>query len=93
MKQKATKEKAKKETKAPLKKVKAIEAWVGMPEFSMKSVEPVKQLIVNFESMEDVHKFSKLVGQHITAKTRSIYYPEQLEEAALNKRWSKSKKK
>lgn len=61
----------------------------GMPEFNQPNIKPIKQLIVNFMSNEDMHKFSKLVGQAITAKTRSIYYPEAKEENAINKRWSK----
>lgn len=61
----------------------------GMPEFNQPNVKPVKQLTVNFMTNEDMHKFSKLVGQQITAKTRSIYYPEMKEENAIDKRWSK----
>lgn len=87
----------KKEKPKPVKtkkeKFNAMEHWKGMPEFTMTSAAPVKQLIINFESMEDVHKFAKLVGQHITAKTRSIYFPEVLPENALDKRYSDKRKK
>lgn len=67
--------------------------WKGMPEFNQPDAGPVKSLIVNFASMEDVHRFAKLIGgQIITAKTRSVWYPFVPEESALDKRWSDKKK-
>lgn len=79
----------------PIKKLKSKDLmekhWKGMPEFNQPGIKPVKVLTVNFESNEAMHKFSKLVGQLITAKTRSIWYPKVVEESALDKRWSKKK--
>lgn len=65
--------------------------WQGMPEFTRRSIEPIKQLIVNFDTKEDMLKFSKLVGQAITAKTKSIYYPEFHDVLYTDKRWSDKK--
>lgn len=65
--------------------------WQGMPEFTRRSIEPIKQLIVNFDTKEDMLKFSKLVGQPITAKTKSIYYPEFHDVLCTDKRWSDKK--
>lgn len=59
-----------------------------MPEFKQDNLLAVHKVIVNFQNKEDMHKFAKLVGQLITAKTRSIWYPEVAETPALNKRWS-----
>jgi len=59
----------------------------GMPEYSQKDLSPVKQLTVSFATNEDMHKFSKLVGQLITAKTRSIWYPEVKNNTIMDKRW------
>lgn len=66
--------------------------WKGMPEYVSNDVGPVKALIVNFENMENVHKFAKLIGQPITAKTRSVWYPEVPIEGAIDKRWSDAEK-
>jgi len=49
--------------------------WVGMPEFEQEDLGAVKQLKVNFASLEDLQLFSNLVGQPVTEKTKSIWYP------------------
>lgn len=85
-----------KKPSAPKEKVKRFdpkEHWKGMPEFHQPDAGPVKQLIVNFENMENVHKFSKLIGQPITAKTKFVWYPEVPIEGAIDKRWSDKPKK
>lgn len=83
--------KKQKETPAK-KKFKAEEHWKGMPEFNQPGIAPVKTLTVNFETKEHMLKFSKLIGQEITAKTRSVWFPVVPEESALNKRWADKKK-
>lgn len=77
---------AKKE--APKKKVDYKEMWKGMPEFVQEDARPIKQILVGFATPEDILKFSKLVGQPITDKTRSIWYPKVEDDGALDKRWS-----
>ncbi len=67
--------------------------WKGMPEFNQPDAGPIKALIVNFENMENVHKFAKLIGQPITAKTKFVWYPEVPFEGAIDKRWSDKPKK
>lgn len=80
---------AKEKTKAPKRSEIIKQAWKGMPEFHQPNAGPVKSLIVNFQTMEDVHQFAKIIGgQLITAKTRSVWYPAVPEELALDKRWS-----
>lgn len=91
MKKKAAKKEVKKQA---AKKINYDEHWVGMPEFNQPDKTAIKSVTVNFESKEDMLKFSKLVGQEVTSKTRSIWYPKVYEETALDKRWSdKTKKK
>lgn len=77
----------------PVKKEKfdAKKHWTGMPKFEQPGILPIKTLKVNFLTKEDMLKFSKLIGQEITAKTPSIWYPIQPEETALDKRWSDKK--
>lgn len=49
--------------------------WKGMPEFNMEDKKPFHQIIVSFESNEDVRKFRELIGQKVTYKTKSIWFP------------------
>ena len=61
--------------------------WIGMPEFIQEDLEPKFQIIVSFESEEDMEEFSKLVSQTITPNTRSIWYPEAEIGRISNKRY------
>jgi hypothetical protein len=49
--------------------------WGGMPAFHQDDQMPVKQLLVNFASAEDVQSFAALVGQSITMATKSVWCP------------------
>ncbi len=49
--------------------------WVGMPEFKQEKKEPYKKLIIRFETEEDYNNFSKIIGQRLTQKTKSIWHP------------------
>ena len=60
---------------APTKTAATSLHWGGMPEYVYADVAPVLKLIVNFDSLEAVEEFSKLVEQKITVRTRSIYFP------------------
>ena len=51
--------------------------WQGMPEFKMGNTEPCQKITVNFQTFEDVRAFADLVGQRVTNKTDSIWYPAQ----------------
>lgn len=73
-------------------KIDYAEHWKGMPEFNQPGIKPVKSLKVNFATNADMLKFSKMVGQEITAKTQSIWFPIQPEETAIDKRYSSRKK-
>lgn len=55
------------------------EVWQGMPEFNSTALD-YKQLIINFETMDDYYKFAELVGQKLTDKTRSIWIPKRITE-------------
>lgn len=52
------------------------EHWKDMPEFVQKDLTPIFSVIVHFEKKEDVKKFAELIGQTITYKTRSLWYPK-----------------
>ena len=51
------------------------EHWQGMPEYSQEDLSQFKTLIVHFASQEDMAAFAKLVGQRITFRTQSLWYP------------------
>lgn len=49
--------------------------WQGMPEFEQEDLSAKKSLIVNFASLEDMAAFADLIGQPLTEKTQSVWYP------------------
>jgi hypothetical protein len=52
------------------------ELWQGMPEFENKP-KAIQSIYVHFEKRDDIDAFAELIGQMITEKTRSIWYPEK----------------
>ena len=50
--------------------------WVGMPEFVQEKQDPFTQVIVRFETEEDMVDFSRIIGQKITPDTKSLWHPE-----------------
>lgn len=50
--------------------------WEGMPEFEQEDLSAVKSVKVNFKTLDDYAAFAELVGQKLTEKTRSIWYPQ-----------------
>lgn len=50
--------------------------WNGMPEFNNPDAMGVKQIIVHFETWDDVKDFAELVEQKITEKTKYIWFPK-----------------
>lgn len=49
--------------------------WVGMPEFIQNKKEPYAKIIFRFETDEDLRRFGALIGQKLTSKTKSAWYP------------------
>jgi len=52
------------------------EHWQDMPEFQQDDQTAYKQVIVNFQTLEDMEQFAALLGQRLTLHTKSIWYPE-----------------
>lgn len=63
------------------------EHWVGMPEFDQDDNPPYKKIFLNFRSEEDYKAFAKLIGQNLTEKTKSIWYPKLDIDDNMLKRW------
>jgi ParB-like chromosome segregation protein Spo0J len=58
-------------------KINPQDEWGGMPEFNQDDKMPIRQIIISFENKEDINKFSKLLNQNITDKTKSLWYPKK----------------
>lgn len=51
------------------------EHWVGMPEFIQKRKEPYAKIIVRVENQEDLDALASALGQKLTRKTKSAWFP------------------
>ena len=51
--------------------------WQQMPEFVQEKQEPFAQVIFRFESEDDLQEFAELIGQKLTAKTKSAWHPHR----------------
>lgn len=50
--------------------------WKGMPEFVQEDLTSHRKIIVHFRNNEDVKRFAELLGQKITPKQPSLWFPE-----------------
>jgi hypothetical protein len=50
--------------------------WRGMPEYLHKDLSPYKQVIVSFRSSADFEAFAAAIGQRMSPRCRSIWFPE-----------------
>ena len=60
---------------------------MDMPEFVQEDAGPHKKVIVSFRNEEDYIEFATLIGQKMTKKTKSIWYPALAKDANCLKRW------
>lgn len=63
------------------------DAWQGMPEYIHEDLKPIQTVMVHFRNEEDRQEFSRLVGQKITYKTKSIWHPVNEIATVVNKRY------
>lgn len=54
--------------------------WVGMPEFVQEKQQPHQTINIRFETEQDVAEFARLIGQNITPKTKSLWFPKKPEK-------------
>jgi hypothetical protein len=64
-----------------------LEEWQNMPEFVQEKQEPYAQIIIRFESKEDLEDFAKLIGQKLNQKTKSIWHPFKSHWGGNKKIW------
>lgn len=67
------------------------EEWVDMPEFKQEKVKPYAKIIFRFNNEEDLQDFAKLIGQKLTAKTKSAWHPQLVRGINSKKRYSDEK--
>lgn len=63
------------------------EEWRGMPEFVQEKQEPYAKIIFRFNSEEELQEFAELIGQKLTKKTKSAWYPELVRGLNSGKRY------
>jgi hypothetical protein len=51
------------------------EHWRDMPEFVQEKNGEYSKIILRFACKKDLEDFSQLVGQKLTSKTKSIWFP------------------
>lgn len=62
--------------------------WVGMPEFVQEKQEPFAKIIFRFETQKDLDDFAKLIGQKLTPKTKSAWFPYKSHFRSVKKEWT-----
>jgi len=65
----------------------AIDEWKDMPEFVQEEQRPFSQVIVRFRNQEDLDAFSAAIGQKLTKKTKSIWFPAIVRGLTAGLRW------
>lgn len=61
--------------------------WQGMPEYEHEDIGSVHRVVVHFATLEDYAEFQRIIGQSLTDKTRSIWYPEAEIRVVSDKRY------
>ena len=61
--------------------------WRGMPEFNQPDNGALRQIIVSFDTEEGIEEFARLVGQNITKKTKSIWFPQREKNDVVDLFW------
>ena len=63
------------------------ELWQGMPEFAQEDQEAWHTIKVHFRDEESRAEFSRVIGQKVGVRTRSIWFPEAEIGRYMDKRW------
>ena len=54
--------------------------WKGMPEFNQDDLLGAQKITVHFPTLEDAKQFGVLIGQTVTDKTNSLWYPKRIDK-------------
>lgn len=61
--------------------------WIGMPEFVQEKREPFSEIVIRFETEEDLKEFGEIIGQKLTPLTKSIWHPHKPHKIIGKKVW------
>lgn len=61
--------------------------WKDMPEFNQEDLTSYRKIVVHFRCPKDVKDFSELIGQRITAKQPSLWFPKMEPRRYAHLRW------
>jgi hypothetical protein len=61
--------------------------WQDMPEFIQEKQNVYSQIIFRFDNEEDLQAFAKLIGQKLTNKTKSSWFPFKSHWGLVKKVW------
>lgn len=60
--------------------------WVDMPEYKQEDNPPYKRLTISFRTEDDYYAFAIQIGQNLTEKSKSIWYPKlEIEDNSLSR--------
>lgn len=61
--------------------------WKGMPEYISNDMTSFRHIVVHFRCQEDVDTFAKLIGQEISPKMPSLWFPEMKRRVGSDKKY------
>ncbi len=61
--------------------------WKGMPDFKQEKQAPYAMFNLRVRNADDLAKLEKLLGQKLTPKTKSAWYPKLENDGHGMKRW------
>ena len=61
--------------------------WKGMPAYEMSDKTAYKQVLVSFRNIKDFEDFERLIGQKMTRKTKSIWFPKSEIDHVMEHAW------
>jgi len=61
--------------------------WQDMPEFVQEKKDCYAKIIFRFESEDDLQSFAELIGQKLTKKTKSAWFPFKSHWGGIKKIW------
>jgi hypothetical protein len=63
------------------------EHWQDMPEFVQEDLRSFRKIVVHFRNQEDVDAFAELIGQTLSPKQPSTWFPKQEHRKASHLRY------
>ena len=61
--------------------------WRGMPEFHQPDNGAFRQIIVSFDDQAGIDAFARAIGQSLTDKTKSVWYPPRERNNVVDLFW------